>query len=164
MLNKPEMRRKDKLVTDRAWMEQVLRDGWLASVALASPDGDPYVLPIGYGYEDGVLYRHGAASGMKNDMIAANPRASFNVCADVKLVRGAVGEDFTAQYRSVTGFGEMTAVTGTEEKNRALAVLMRQCGGPHEDISDKRAASVWVAKLVVHEMTGKVSGYPNPSK
>jgi nitroimidazol reductase NimA-like FMN-containing flavoprotein (pyridoxamine 5'-phosphate oxidase superfamily) len=149
------MRRKDKLVTDRAWMEDVLREGQFAHVALASPDGDPYALPVGYGYDDGAIYIHGAAKGLKNDMIAANPRASFNVYVGAELIRSGKGADFSCKYRSVTGFGDITEVTDAAEKNRALSILMRQYGGPHEDIPPDRLASVWVARLDIKEMTGK---------
>jgi nitroimidazol reductase NimA-like FMN-containing flavoprotein (pyridoxamine 5'-phosphate oxidase superfamily) len=156
------MRRKDKLVEDRAWMDSVLREGELVFIALASPDGDPYALPIGYGYEDGVIYIHGAPTGLKNDMIAANPRASFNVSVGVELVRDESGDEYSNNYRSVTGFGDITEITGLAEKNRALAILMKHYGGPHEDVDSEKAKRVWVAKLVIKEMTGKVSGYPKP--
>jgi nitroimidazol reductase NimA-like FMN-containing flavoprotein (pyridoxamine 5'-phosphate oxidase superfamily) len=156
------MRRQDKLVTDAKWMENVLREGQIAVLALSALDGEPYALPIGYGYEDGVIYLHGAPSGLKNDMIAENPRASFNVSVGVELVRDESGADFTNKYRSVTGFGNIEEITDLEEKNRALAILMRQYKGPHEDVSEKGAKRVWVAKLVIREMTGKVSGYPKP--
>ena len=158
MLNKPEMRNKKKLVTDRTWMEEALREGQMICLALASPEGDPYVLPIGYGYEDGVIYIHGAAKGLKNDMIAANPRASFNVTLGAEVIRDAVGANFSSKYRSVTGFGEINEITDLAEKNRALAILMRQYDGPHEDLDEAGAKAVWVAKLVISEMTGKVSG------
>jgi len=158
-MHKTEMRNKKKLVTDRAWMEEVLREGHMVFIALASPEGDPYALPIGYGYEDGVIYIHGATMGLKNDMIAANPRASFNVTVGAEVMRAEVGEDFSSRYRSVTGFGEMEEITGLAEKNRAFAILMRQYDGPHEDLDEERAKTVWVAKLVISEMTGKVSGY-----
>jgi len=158
LLNKPEMRNKKKLVTDRTWMEEALREGQMICLALASPEGDPYVLPIGYGYEDGVIYIHGAAKGLKNDMIAANPRASFNVTLGAEVIRDAVGANFSSKYRSVTGFGEINEITDLAEKNRALAILMRQYDGPHEDLDEAGAKAVWVAKLVISEMTGKVSG------
>ena len=157
MLNKPEMRNKKKLVTDRAWMEGVLREGRALCLALSSPEGDPYALPIGYGYEDVVIYIHGAAKGLKNDMIAANPRASFNVTLGAEVIRDEVGANFSSRYRSITGFGEIKEITGLAEKNHALAVLMRQYGGPHEDLDETGAKAVWVAKLVIGEMTGKVS-------
>ena len=151
------MQNKKKLVTDKAWMEEVLREGTMLCLALADPGGDPYALPMGYGYEDGVIYIHGATKGLKNDMIAANPRASFNVTLGAEVVRAAAGENFSSRYRSVTGFGEIREITGLKEKNGALAILMRQYDGPHEDLDEARAKGVWVAKLVISEMTGKVS-------
>ena len=156
-MNKPEMRNKKKLVTDKAWMEEVLREGKMLCLALAGLDGGPYALPMGYGYEDGVIYVHGAAKGLKNDMIAENPRASFNVTLGAEVVRADVGENFSSRYRSVTGFGEIKEITGLKEKNAALAILMRQYDGPHEDLDEARAKGVWVAKLAISEMTGKVS-------
>jgi hypothetical protein len=39
---------------------------------------------------------------------------------------------------------------------------MRQYGGPHEDLTEKNADSVWVAKISIREMKGKSSGYPMP--
>ena len=161
-MNGRKMRRQDKLVTDIGWMEDVLLEGQVAVIALSTLDGEPYALPIGYGYEDGAIYLHGAASGLKNDMIAENPRASFNVIVGAELVRDEFGSDFSFKYRSVTGFGDIGEITDLQEKNRALAILMRQYKGPHEDVSEKRAKHVWTAKLVIREMTGKVSGYPKP--
>jgi nitroimidazol reductase NimA-like FMN-containing flavoprotein (pyridoxamine 5'-phosphate oxidase superfamily) len=156
------MRRKDKFVADRAWMESVLKEAQVAVIALCTPDGDPYAFPIGYGYEDGALYLHGAPVGLKNDLIAENPRASFNVYAGACLVRGETGAEFSFDYRSVTGFGHIEEIKELEEKNRALSILMRQYDGPHEDMTYERAKHVWVAKFVIKEMTGKVNGYPKP--
>jgi hypothetical protein len=39
---------------------------------------------------------------------------------------------------------------------------MRHYDGPHKDIAEDRAESVWVAKIIVSELTGKCSGYPKP--
>jgi len=162
LFGRPEMRRRDKCVKDSAWMEEVLAEGQVVYIALATLDGEPYVLPIGYGYEDGVIYVHGAASGLKNKMIAANPRASFNVSVGIDLIRNESGEEFTNKYRSVTGFGRIEEITDLEGKNSALAILMKQYRGPHTDITEERSKSVWVARIVIEDMTGKISGYPKP--
>ena len=164
MLNKPEMRNKKKLVVDRTWMDEVLREGQMLCLALASPDGDPYALPMNYGYEEGVIYIHGAIAGMKKDMIAANPKASFNVTLGVEIIRDPVPSNFSCKFKSVTGFGEIKEITGLAEKNRALEILMRQYDGPHKDLDEAGAKAVWVAKLVIGEMTGKASGHTRPGE
>jgi nitroimidazol reductase NimA-like FMN-containing flavoprotein (pyridoxamine 5'-phosphate oxidase superfamily) len=161
-MEKPAMRRKDKLVTDRDWIEGVLKEGQVVNMALAAPDGEPYALPLGYGYEDGAIYVHGSPKGYKNDLISQNPKVSFNVTVGVELKRDEKGREFTNQYRSVTGFGTIREITDLAEKNQALAILMRQYDGPHEDITEAYSKAVWVAKIDIREMTGKVSGYPKP--
>lgn len=60
---------------------------------LATPDGKPYVVPMGYGYGDGALYIHGARGGLKNELIANNPHVSFNVSLDTELVSDTVGSN-----------------------------------------------------------------------
>ena len=179
MLKQYEMRRKDKEVTDRNWMEEVLRRGWLLHLGLAGEDGWPYVVPIGYGYADGVIYMHGAPQGRKNDILAANPKVCFQVTLDIELLPSEVGSDFTMKYRSVTGFGHVRNLTDLTEKNAALKVIMDHYCGPHTDIekndalkitAERRSGSsidvkkdhgriLWVARLDIESMTGKRSVY-----
>ncbi|MDR1885726.1 MAG: pyridoxamine 5'-phosphate oxidase family protein [Synergistaceae bacterium] len=162
MMAERAMRRADKRVDDGAWIADVLRSGQVIYLGLVTPEGDPYVVPMGYGYGDGAIFLHGANRGMKNDIIASNPRVSFNVAVGVELERGELGEDFSMKYRSVTGFGEIREITELGEKNAALAVLMRQYSGPHRDLTERNKDSVWVARIDIGRMTGKASGYPKP--
>ena len=67
------MRRKDKEVTSRAWMLDVLREGLYAEVAFAGEEG-PYVVPVNYGFEDGRFIFHGAPEGKKFELLRADPR------------------------------------------------------------------------------------------
>jgi nitroimidazol reductase NimA-like FMN-containing flavoprotein (pyridoxamine 5'-phosphate oxidase superfamily) len=160
MLKHYEMRNKKKEVTDTKWMEDVLRRGQVLYLALAGEDGWPYVAPIGYGYEKGAIYMHGASRGRKNDILAVNPRACFQVTLDAELVTSDSGADFTMKYRSVTGFGHVRTLTGLAEKNAALKILMDHYGGPHTDLKENNE-KLWVARLDVESMTGKRSVYPD---
>lgn len=156
------MRRKNKEVADEAWMKDILRRGQVVHIGLASADGEPYVVPMGYGYEDGAIYIHGATAGLKNDIILANPRVAFNVALDIEVIRNEKGAEFSMQYRSVSGWGRACPLTGLDEKNRALAVIMRQYDGPHTDLTEQNCGSVWVARVDIETMRGKISGYPHP--
>jgi nitroimidazol reductase NimA-like FMN-containing flavoprotein (pyridoxamine 5'-phosphate oxidase superfamily) len=159
------MRRKDKLVQDKRWIDDVLNRGQYLVLGLATPDGEPYVVPVGYAYEacqNGVIFLHGAALGLKNDLIAANPRVSFNVTLDSELVRDEMGSEFTFKYRSVTGFGDAIVIQDTAEKNAALAALMKRYDGPHADLTHEKGLSVWVVKILIRQITGKCGNYPKP--
>ena len=158
MLKQYEMRRKDKEVTDWKWMVKILQRAWVLHLGLAGEDGWPYIVPMGYGYADGVLYMHGAPQGRKNDILAVNPRACFQVVLDTELAPGESGENFSMKYRSVTGFGQVETLTDLAEKNAALKILMDHYCGPHTDLNENHE-KVWVAKLKIESMTGKRSIY-----
>ncbi|MDR3265226.1 MAG: pyridoxamine 5'-phosphate oxidase family protein, partial [Synergistaceae bacterium] len=135
-----EMRRKDREVTDREWMEEILKRGQVVHIGLADGDGQPYVVALGYGYRDGVIYLHGAPAGRKNDILAVNPRACFQVEVDVEVLRASTGVQFSMKYRSVAGFGRIQTLTDPAEKDGALKILMDQYDGPHDDLGEKEIA------------------------
>lgn len=155
-----EMRRKDRLVTDKKWMEEILKRAQMIHIGLAGEDGWPYIVPMGYGYADGVIYLHGAAEGKKNEMVAANPKACFQISLDVEVLRESTGSNFSMKYRSITGYGQIRTLTTLAEKNAALKILMDHYDGPHTDITNENA-KIWVARLDIESMTGKCGNYPN---
>jgi len=158
-----EMRLKKKEVTDRKWMEDILKRGRYMHLGMADAAGSPYVVPIGYGYGDGAIYIHGASEGRKNDILAVNPRVCFQVTLDAEVVPNDVGSNFTMKYRSVTGFGTVHRLTDQRERNAALKILMDHYGGPHMDIPEDSDMNkkLWVARLDIEYMTGKKSVYPS---
>ena len=158
-----EMRRKDKEVTDRQWMEEILKRGRMMHLGMAGADGWPYVVPIGYGYKDNALYMHGASEGRKNDILAVNPRVCFQVTLDAEVLLNEVAAKSTMKYRSVTGFGIVRSLTDPRERNAALKILMDHYGGVHTDIPEgsEMHKRLWVARLDIESMTGKKSVYPS---
>ncbi|MDR1730890.1 MAG: pyridoxamine 5'-phosphate oxidase family protein [Synergistaceae bacterium] len=156
------MRRKDREVTDRTWMEEILKRGQVVHIAMTDPEGHPYMVTMGYGYRDGALYLHGAREGRKNDILAVHPEVCFQVVLDVEVLRAPTGVEFSMKYRSVTGFGRIHTLTNSSEKNEALAILMQQYEGPHENLDEKALARVWTARLDIDNMTGKCANYSEP--
>lgn len=156
-----EVRRQDKYVEDKAWMEEIMRRGQVINLALCGEDGWPYLLPMSYGWKDGTIYLHGAAEGKKIDMLAANPRVCFNVALDIEVVRNPNPSQYTMKYRSVTGLGQVVTLTDLEDKNKAMRALMQHYEGPYEDMGPA-LLKIWVAKIVIESMTGKSSVWPRP--
>lgn len=59
------MRRKDKEVTSRDWMFEVLDRGVWMELAMADKEGHPYIVPLNYGFKDDFIFVHGAKEGKK---------------------------------------------------------------------------------------------------
>ena len=153
------MRRKDKEITDKAAIEEILQKAQVCRLALCE-NNIPYIVPMNYGYKDGYLYVHGAKEGKKTDMIAANPNVCFEVDMDHELVKGENGSEWTYKYHSVIGYGKAEILQAFEEKKQGLDIIMEHYSGSFEHQYPEAAVhAVSVIRIKIEEMTGKKSGY-----
>jgi nitroimidazol reductase NimA-like FMN-containing flavoprotein (pyridoxamine 5'-phosphate oxidase superfamily) len=149
------MQRGDRLVTDRAAIDDVLRRAEVLHLAMTGPDG-PYVVPVSFGYDGSAIYIHCAEAGRKLDVLAADPRVSFEAVVDVRVIPGK-GCGWTARFRSVVGFGTAALVEDDTERSYGLGVIIAQYSGQPEGVSPESARGVAVLRIDISSMTGKAS-------
>ena len=75
-------------------------------------NGEPYIVPINYSFEDDSLYSH-SLSGLKINGLRENPRA----CVQVDEIEN----DF--HWRSAIAFGKFEEITKENERTDVLAKL-----------------------------------------
>ncbi|MGE5206205.1 MAG: pyridoxamine 5'-phosphate oxidase family protein [Chlamydiota bacterium] len=107
---------------DRETINQILDEGLVCHVGFVS-DGQPYVIPTGYGRIGDNLYIHGsAASRMLRDL-----EKGIAMCVTVTLLDGLVmaraAFSHSMNYRSVVVLGKAHLVEDPEEKTAALKVI-----------------------------------------
>lgn len=157
------MRRKDKEVTSRDWMAEVLEKGVWIQLAMADKEGQPYVVPLNYGFGEDFIIVHGAREGKKIDMLKENSKVAFNVAIDTEVVRNEDNpSEFSMKYRSVSGLGTASFIEDIEEKRGALKILMDHYRGPKEPMTEGMLKATAVIKIQITELTGKVNYYPKP--
>jgi uncharacterized protein len=148
------MRRKDREITDRDEIEAILDEAKVCRIGFAD-GGDPYVVPLSFGYEDGAVYIHSAPEGKKIVMLEKNPRCCFEVdCCD-QVVRGDRPCSWGMRYRSVIGYGRAVILTDPGEKTHGLNCIMRHYGGSTCDFSERDIRSVTVIRITIDSLTGK---------
>ncbi len=153
------MRRKEKQIIDEREMEDILCRAEVCRIAL-SLEGEPYIFPVHYGYERGVLYFHSAPEGKKLDILRKNSRVCVEVETDVKLLPSEDPCGWGTAFRSVIGRGRAMMLEGYDEKVRALTVIMRHYAGDGNfSFSPGRVEKTAVVRIDLEEMTGKRSGY-----
>jgi nitroimidazol reductase NimA-like FMN-containing flavoprotein (pyridoxamine 5'-phosphate oxidase superfamily) len=103
----------ERAVPDEA--DEILAAGLVAHVGFVV-EGQPYVIPMGYHYENGKLYIHGARGGR----LPRTLREGAPVCVTVTLLDGLVASRHalyhSMNYRSATVFGRARSIAGDEEK------------------------------------------------
>ena len=157
------MRRKDKEVTSREWMMDVLEKGVWLELAMSGKYGWPYVVPLNYGFGEGFIIVHGAREGKKIDLLKENNKVAFNVSVDTEVVRNEEDpSEFSMKYRSVSGQGTAKFIEDIEEKREALKILMEHYRGPKEPMTEGMLKATAVIMISVTELTGKINYYSKP--
>ena len=152
------MTKRELQVTDPQQIQAILDTAKVLHLGLCV-DNEPYVVPMNYGntMEDGklVLYLHCATQGKKLDMIRANPRVFFELDCDRMPFEGDKPCQYGLVYSSVMGRGTARILEDTEEKIRAMTLLMKTQTGKDFDFTDRLVSIVSVIRIDVAEYTAK---------
>lgn len=119
------MRRREKEITDRTAIDEIIRQCSVCHLGLCD-QGQPYVVPLSFGYDGKAVYFHSAKLGRKLDVLRQNDRVcvEFEIVQD--LITGPAACDWSVHFKSVMGFGRACIVEDPEQKRGALALLMAQ--------------------------------------
>lgn len=131
-------------------------------LGMASEDAVPYVLPMNFGYDQGVLYLHGGPGGKKFDVLGKNNKvcAAFSADHELKLRHEHVACSYFMKYRSVLLHGTAEMITGYDEKVTALNIIMKKYTGKDDFTYNAPAVNnVQVFKVIVDKAEGRSFGY-----
>ena len=151
------MRRHDHEITDRSEMESLLNEATVCRLG-CDDDGRPYIVPLSFGYREGVIYLHSAHEGRKISVLEKNPECCVEVDECHEVVRGKNACSWGMHYRSVICKGRAHFVTDSEEKRDGLNCILNHYGAESYHFSEKELESVCVIRIDITEMTGKKCG------
>lgn len=152
------MRRMDKEIADPKEIEGILRNSTVCRLALVD-SGRPYLVPLCFGYDAGVLYFHSAPAGKKIEVLKKNPNVCFEFDTDTMAVPADISCGWTMRYRSLIGYGIASFVEDPGEKKTALNVIMRQYSEGTHAYSEEKLLKTAVIKVEIQEISGKKSGF-----
>jgi uncharacterized protein len=135
-------------------IEGVFKKALVCHLAL-SVDGQPYLVPVCFGYEDGRLFFHSGSGGKKLEMLAANSRVCFELETDVAVVPNETPCRFSMRYRSVIGYGKAGLLVDDGEKRHGLDAIIRQYGGEPGAYGAAALMGVEVFAITIDSMTYK---------
>jgi len=147
------MRRKDR-ETPRLEAEAILAAGAYGVLSTVGEDGQPYGVPVSYTYKNNCIYFHCAAVGHKIENIQNNPRVSFCVVGNTRVMPA----ERTVKYESAIVFGVASAVQGPE-KDDALLALLKKYSAEHieegKTVISEKGKTTTVIKIEINHISGK---------
>jgi len=114
-------------------------------------NGEPYVVPINYVFEDGSVYSH-SLPGRKTEALRANPRACLQV--------DEIENDF--EWRSVIAYGNFEEIRVPSDRRSILSKLLTRFPllTPVESLmaQDAAAPDSVVFRIRIDRITGVAEG------
>lgn len=154
------MRRKDKEITDRNEIEEILSTAMVGRLGTCAHE-IPYITPMNFTYdkETSKIFLHCANEGRKLE----NIRINRNVCFEVEEVKSVIVKQPTCgssvAYRSVIIFGNIRILSDYHAKNYALRKLADKYApqNPKVPFTDAMIHKTNVLEIEIREMAAKRS-------
>lgn len=123
-------------------------------LACLGDDDYPYAVPLSYVYFNNRIYFHCAKEGHKIDAIMKNPKVSFTVVDEDRVV----SKEYTTYFRSAICFGKARITDGEERLLAFKALVNKYSSDIPEEIRDSKINECSVAYIIavdVEHITGK---------
>jgi nitroimidazol reductase NimA-like FMN-containing flavoprotein (pyridoxamine 5'-phosphate oxidase superfamily) len=152
------MRKKDKEISDESGIRAIIEKANVCRLGMVNGN-KPYIVPLCFGYHDNVLYFHGSLKGQKIDLIRKNPNVCFEFDLITETMESENACDWSMKYQSVIGFGKAVFIESSDEKRKALSIIMGQYSDRLFLFPENILKVTAVIKVEIESMTGKHSGF-----
>jgi len=150
------VRQAEREIKDRKELEEVISKAEVCRLAMID-DGEPYIVPMNFGYQDGSLFFHCAKEGRKLDVLRRNPSVCFEMEGEAALVRGEKACQWSTRFESVIGWGKAVVITDIHEVTEGLKVLMDHYSPGAFDFDPRSLSLTALIRVDIARMTGKRS-------
>lgn len=150
-----EIRRKDRILENEPAV-RLLEGGEYGFLAMAGVNGFGYGIPVSYVLDnDGHIYFHCAQEGYKLECLKLNPKVSFCVVGETRVIP----QQFSTAYESAIAFGTIRMDLPEEERLLALRLLTKKYSPDFEELGEKYIAKSFhrtnILRLDIEHISGK---------
>jgi nitroimidazol reductase NimA-like FMN-containing flavoprotein (pyridoxamine 5'-phosphate oxidase superfamily) len=152
------MRRKDREITDRREIDEIIRSSKVMHLALAD-NNIPFLVPVFYAYDGTAVYFHSSKTGTKIGIMKRNNKVCFEISADHGVIESGIACDFEARHRTVIGVGNAVFVDDKEEKIKALDMIVAGLTGKKFEYPEANLNLTAVVRINIESLKGKKHGF-----
>ena len=151
------MRRKEREITDRKEIDQIISLGKVMHLAL-SDNNLPFLIPVFYAYDGTSLYFHSAKAGTKIDILKRNNNVCFEISVDNGIVASDMACDVEAKHRTVIGFGKAQFLESEDDKIAVLDRIVSQFTDKKFEYPKGNLHATAVIRIDIESIKGKKHG------
>ena len=152
---------KNRKITVQEEIERIIKKCDVCYVAMVDLEGNPYVIPMNFGYKKNCIYLHSSQNGKKIDILKQNNSVCVSFSTDhlLRWQSEKVACSYSMKYRSVLAYGKVEFVTEQEDKIIALNEIMKHYTDKEYKYSDPSVKEVMVFKVNIRKLEGRAYGY-----
>jgi nitroimidazol reductase NimA-like FMN-containing flavoprotein (pyridoxamine 5'-phosphate oxidase superfamily) len=151
------MRRKEREITDRAEIDEIIHAEKVMHLAL-SDNNRPFLVPLFYAYDGHALYFHSAKAGTKIEILKRNNNVCFEIYTGFGIIENEKACDFEARHRTVIGFGKAFFVEDEAGKIKALNSIVGRFTDKRFEYPKANLNATSVIRIDIELVKGKTHG------
>ncbi len=150
-------------ITEIKEIEKVIKACNICFLGVADSNNTPYVLPMNFGYDQGIIYLHSAPEGKIVDIVNYNKKVCLSFCTDTDIVaqHPQVACSYRMKSKSVVAWGEVLFINDLKEKEKALNFLMSNYSDMDFKYSEPALKNVKIWSIQLEDITCKAFAQPH---
>lgn len=150
-------------IEKREDIEQIINSCKICFLGMIDLNGDPYVLPMNFAYNEEVIYLHSAPDGGLVDIINNNNSVciTFNLGEELVHQHPKVACSYRMRSKSVICKGSVSFIEDLDEKVKILNLMMVHYIGKEFSYSDPAVRNVKIWKIPLDRVTAKEFAAPH---
>ncbi|MDD3209951.1 pyridoxamine 5'-phosphate oxidase family protein [Bacteroides graminisolvens] len=154
---------KTIIIENKERVEEIISRCDICYVGITDLEGDPYVIPMNFGYQDGVIYLHSGPTGSSIDMLNKNNKVCITFSIDHELVfqHPQVACSYRMKAKSVICRGKVGFIEDLDEKRQALDIIMKHYIDREFIYSDPAVKNVKIWEIPIDQVSAKEYAVPH---
>jgi len=130
----------------------------VCSMSMVDESGDPYVVPMNFGFDEEYIYLHSGAEGQKMKFLKKNPKVCINFSTghELRWQHERVACSYGMKYKSILVFGEVKIIEEKEDKITVLNHVMKQYTDREFKYSDPAVREVVAMKVKIDKLICRI--------
>lgn len=154
---------KTVVFEDKERIEEVISKSDICFVGMVDTENTPYVIPMNFGYQDGVIYLHSGPEGRAINILNRNNQVCITFSIDNELVfqHPKVACSYRMKAKSVICNGKVNFIEELDDKRKALDIIMRHYSGREFQYSEPAVKNVKIWEVPLDRVSAKEYGVPH---
>ena len=147
-------------IENREQIDEIITSCSTCYLGMASKTGEPYVLPMNFGYDGKDIILHSAPEGRMIDLLRENPKVciTFLLGEELKWQNVEVGCSYRMKSKSVIAEGIVEFIDDIDQKTECLHLLMKNYSDREFKFSEPAVRNVAILRMKIEKLSAKDFG------